>query len=202
VNMLTGQLGRLPFAAEAATSSSAAGSRAGFSSGQRFWSASGNRQSSQPQWQSRASQGKLALHATSVLVDVDSRNFAAENKKRSAPELQASVFCQSLFVALLPLSSISQSHDGGPLLVFCSSSKDSPRPMVPFLQLFIVSRTRLPPRTSLLQVQSSCLPVTTVSWTSLLRRWAETRPSGAAPSPFTSGLRQVGTKLMIVFVPR
>ena len=86
--MLTGQLGRLPFAAESASSSNV-GSRAGFSSGQRFWSANSGRQGGQAQWPGRGPPGRLALQAAAVAVDVDARNFSS-NKRNPALELQAS----------------------------------------------------------------------------------------------------------------
>lgn len=85
--MLTGQLGRLPFAAEA-TSASSSAARGGFASGQRFWSASNSRQGAQPQWPSRAPNGKLSLQAATVFAEAETRNFNAANKRQNQPELQ------------------------------------------------------------------------------------------------------------------
>ncbi|KAG7669362.1 hypothetical protein Ndes2437B_g05514 [Nannochloris sp. 'desiccata'] len=85
--MLTGQLGRLPFAAEA-TSASSSAARGGFASGQRFWSASNNRQGPQPQWPTRPAHGKLSLHAATVLAESETRNFNSSSKRQNQLELQ------------------------------------------------------------------------------------------------------------------
>ena len=85
--MLTGQLGRLPFATEA-TSASSSAARGGFASGQRFWSASNNRQGTQQQWPTRPAHGKLSLHAATVLAESETRNFNPSNKRPNQPELQ------------------------------------------------------------------------------------------------------------------
>jgi len=98
--MLTGQLGRLPFAAET-TSSSSSGARGGFASGQRFWSASNNRQGTQPQWPTRPAHGKLSLHAATVLAESETRNFNSSNKRHNQPELQVSLL-QNITMLVFP----------------------------------------------------------------------------------------------------
>lgn len=87
--MLTGQLGRLPFAAEAA-SSAATSSRGGIASGQRLWSTTGNnRQGTQAPWQARLPANKLSIQAAALLAEVDTRNFNnTSNKINASPELQ------------------------------------------------------------------------------------------------------------------
>jgi hypothetical protein len=84
---MLGQLGRLNFAAEASSASSAA--RGGFASGQRFWSANNSRSGpNQPQFSTRPSHGKLSLHAAAVLAESETRNFSSSNKRHNQPELQ------------------------------------------------------------------------------------------------------------------